>query len=363
MIFLILLGYLSACQTTRNLPSLNPPSYTVQSLEKGFIDCFLPTWDSLKNRWTFCELSAAVVYQNELLVASDKAIPNHSSVLNLTLDEGKISNPKSPKYLDGELIQNANKFEDFSISPDQKRIFLTTGFDRLKENDWDAYNCLLSWPVNQPEKAQLLALSERNTVQSSINLREKIKAALADNNQPQGPEYFKIEGLAAVPNQQLIFGVREMGNRYDDFQYKIILLAMDYQIDQKGAIQLEGEMKMIYEFNPFKQDYPKLQLPIALSSIEYDIHHNHFYLTTSFEHGENLGAYLWILDQKSIVNGTAPQLLKTIEDLPFEMNHKAEAVSVINKNMLLIIHDDDRALTSGREPHQSAFQILKINRL
>lgn len=143
MIFIILLGYLSACQTTRNTSSLSAANYTVQSLEEGLIDCFPPTWDSLKNRWTFCELSAAVVYNQELLVASDKAIPKHSSVLKMTLESGAINNPKSPEYLDEELIQNATKFEDFSISPNQKYIFLTTGFDRLKENDWDAYNLSL----------------------------------------------------------------------------------------------------------------------------------------------------------------------------------------------------------------------------
>lgn len=361
MTLIILLGCLSACQTIRNTSSLNISNYTVQSLEEGLIDCFPPTWDSLKNRWTFCELSAAVVYNQELLVASDKAIPKHSSVLKMTLESKTISNPKSPTYLDDALIQNATKFEDFSISPDQKHIFLTTGFDRLKEEDWDAYNCLLSWPVGQPKQAQLLAKSNRNGVQSSIDLRKKISTALADNNQPQGPKYFKVEGLAVGPKQQLIFGIREMGNRYDDFQYKIVLLTIDYQIDKKGKIQLGEEMKAIYEFNPFKQDYPKLQLPIALSSIEYDVHHKHFYLTTSFEHNEKLGAYLWILDQKSIKNGNAPQLLKTAEGTPFEMNHKAEAVSIIEKNKLLIIHDDDRTLIEGREPQQSAFQILEIN--
>lgn len=361
MIFIILLGYLSSCQMLRNSSSTNNSNYIAQTLEEGLIDCFPPYWDSLKNRWTFCELSAAVAYQQKLFVASDKTIPNHSSVLKMTIDDGNISNPKSPTYVDRELLQAAIKFEDFSISPDQKYIFLTTGFDRLKPDDWDAYNCLLAWPADQVENVQLLASSDRNGVKSSINLRQKIKAALADNNQPEGPKYFKVEGLAATPNQQLIFGIREMGNRYDDFQYKIVLLAINYKIDEKGQIKLGERMDAIYEFNPFKQDYPNLQLPIALSSIEYDIHHNHFYLTTSFEHDEKLGAYLWILDQKSIVDGAAPQLLKTIENLPFEMNHKAEAVSIIGKNKLLIIHDDDRSLIEGRKPHQSAFQILNIN--
>jgi hypothetical protein len=358
--FITLLITLFSCKSS-HIPKESLKTYTVSISQEGLIDCFPPQWDSIKNRWTFCELSAAVVYKNELLTASDKAIPEHSSVLKLEMNDATVDVTQSPNYLDEEILKKATKFEDFSISSDQKYIFLTTGFDRLKNDGWDDYNCLISWPVGQAQKAQLLAKSERNGVQSSINLRSKIKAALADNNNPKGPEYFKVEGLAATPNQELIFGIREMGNRYDDFQYKIVLLSIKYKVGQSGGIELKGEMKPIYEFNPYLSSFPELELPIALSSIEYDPYNKHFYLTTSFEHNEKLGAYLWILDQQALETSSPPILLKTPKGEVFEMQHKAEAVSVINKNKILIIHDDDRALIGGRAAHQAAFQILNIN--
>ncbi len=335
-------------------------SYTVHELEKGLIDCFTPTWDSVKNDWTYCELSAAVYYQQELFVASDKAIPNQSSVFSLDIENNHIKNPKALKYLDQKLLKTAIKYEDFSISPDQKYIFLTTAFDRIKEDGWDAYNCLIAWPSGQPEQAQLINPSQRNGVKSSLGLRKKIRLGLANNNSSEGPKYFKVEGIALTPDKKLIFGIREMGERYDNFQYTIALLAVSYEIGKDGTITLGEDVKCIYRFDPLKSEYKDLKLPIALSSIEYDPFQKRFYLTTSYEHENRMGGYLWILSEQNIERNQAPSILRTSEGAIFEMNHKAEAVSVLGKNKVIVVHDDDRNTESDRAAHQSAYQILEI---
>ena len=48
-----------------------------------------------------------------------------------------------------------------------------------------------------------------------------MKRALANDAHPQGPAYWKVEALAAIPGNVLLFGIREVGESYKVFEYSV----------------------------------------------------------------------------------------------------------------------------------------------
>lgn len=347
------------CKTSSSQNSLTKsPRITV--IQEGFIDCFSPSWDSTKNKWSFCEASACLFLNDSILIASDKPIPLHSSVFQVKLS-GYSKVDSNLNYIDIKLLQEAQKYEDFSLSPDQKQIFLTTGFDRIKKDDatWNSYNTLLTWKLgNTP---QVIAPKKQKGQVASLPIREQLSNALSNDTFPKGMPYFKVEGLAALPNQKLLFGIREMGKKYDDFNYSILFLEATYRIENNGQVVIDGDFKRVYEFKPNKANYPELKLPIALSSIEYSPLTDKIYMTTSFEQEGELGAYLWELTPKMLTQQANPRLFYHKNKEPYCMKHKAEGITIINKNHVFIVHDDDRELINGRQPHQTAYTILRLN--
>ncbi len=61
-----------------------------------------------------------------------------------------------------------------------------------------------------------------------------------------------------------------------------------------------------------------------------------------------MGAYFWTLPLANLSDNQAPNLvLKQDSDSPLLFAHKAEALTVLSDDLVLLVHDDDRVL--GRD--------------
>lgn len=348
------------CRTARPLSS---PSARITT--EGFITCFEP---GLAEGKTWCEASAVLVQASQgsdrLYLANDKDMPPpRSSVFYINWRNADTTqtglDPSSPIYLDQPALRSARKFEEFARSPNRKWTFLTTAFDRIKpgSSDFDGYNMLLAWRPGQEGNVQVVGTSKGEN--ASLTLRKQLQQALG------GSPYFKVEGLAAT-NTHLWFGVREQGEHFDKFDYRITLLRAKYH-GREGAGPGKGirvdKPVLIRNFDVSEVD-AALPKPLAISSIEYDAGRRCFWVLTSFEQGGTLGAYLWVISEKAMKTSGNLQLIRTRDGKPLTFRHKAEDMTFIDPNTLFIIHDDDRVRTRvgplERQPNQAAYSVVKL---
>jgi hypothetical protein len=321
----------------------------------------------------YCETSAVVFDGTSIILASDKPIPgdDRSPVFSFPYSgSGPIDG--SITYLTAPALVNAIKYEDMALTPDGQYVVASTGFDRVKSDstDWDGYNTLLMWPVGDPDAVQVVEATAADGVTSSVGLRDKVSQALTTSEFPDGVPYFKVEGMTIIPGNRLLFGIREMGARYDDFSYAVKIIASPYEIAD-GQMSITGDFELIYDFDPGTQ--PEIQQTVALSSIEYDGHHDRLYMLTSFETeetDEGLGAYLWTLPLDALDANQAPVLVFKDSDTPLLFAHKAEAVTVLSADLVMVVHDDDRVLGRdtvkdpetqfSRGMHQAAYTLVSL---
>ncbi|MFC1746333.1 hypothetical protein ACFL35_20240 [Candidatus Riflebacteria bacterium] len=361
------------------LQELDPPAYYGQITERGLIDGFPEGLKYHRGNAVNCETSSIVFDGQNLIFASDKPIPGkaRSSVFGFKLrytSEGNLLT-KPVFYITGFPFIHLRKLEDFTLTLDGKYIIATTAFDRVKPKSakWNPYNTILIWPKGLHNRVKIVAASTVDGFTSSVSLREKFSKALKTETFPDGVPYFKIEGLTVIPGNRLLFGIREMGKTYKNFNYAIKIIEVSYKIS--GAqLYFTSEFKLIYEYTPA----PDLNLArtVGLSSLEYDRFNKYIYMTTSFEKGEegkvadeDLGGYLWIIPMHYLSSGKSPILVrKAGSERPLLFAHKVEGVSVITKKRVILIHDDDRVLGRksvvnpeiqfSRNPHQAAYTIV-----
>ena len=220
IVILLLVG---GCVQTILLESV--PYIGARIVERGVIECFKAGLTTSTGSPAQCETSAVVYTGHEVIMGSDKPISgdSRSAVFALKYDGTRFDN-NMLTYLTTPPFVNAIKYEDFTLTPDGKHIIATTSFDRVKtaSSEWDAYNTLLMWPADHPEHVTIVSPTTRNGITSSMLLRQQLSSALKTNRFPDGMPYFKVEGLAAIPGGTLLFGIREWGAQYDDFDYAVI---------------------------------------------------------------------------------------------------------------------------------------------
>ncbi len=250
------------------------------------------------------------------------------------------------EYLtDSNLIKGC-KYEDFSISPQSRFVFLSSGFDRIKkdENSWDCYNNIYYWNTNKSFKPKLIT-QKNDTLATSSKYLRKIFANVIDTvNYKNGVPYFKVEGIAAIPGDTLLFGIREYGNSYKDFKHCIKIIAIPYKADDDNIVLLD-DAKMIFDCKSNLCTKRDIQKNIALSSLEYNKFDKKLYMLTSYELGENskdVGAYLWTIKLSDLRKNANPTLVLNAKGDVLHFKHKSEGIAVINNTTLLIVHDDDR---------------------
>ena len=89
---------------------------------------------------------------------------------------------------------------------------------------------LLYGPAEAPDSQKIAYPTYKSEVVSSIRLRPIFKHALRSLKYKDGPPYFKIEGIAALPGKILLIGIREIGNSYKDFEYTVTVIGAHYEI-------------------------------------------------------------------------------------------------------------------------------------
>ena len=355
--------------------TLSAQSIKITHFDTGIFSCF-DAGATDNGKPCYCETSAVVftgTAQNggTIYFASDKNTPNGSPLFHtqITGTPNWQLDTMGVQYVQESPLRDAKKYEDFALSADGQWVFAITGFDRVDahSHQMDAYNTLLVWKKDTEDtQAQVISDSEADGVVSSVGLRQAIAGALAKHHKMDSVPYFKIEGLSATPNGKLLFGIREMGNSYSDFQYCIELVQVSYTIKNQ-IIQLKNDWRVVYSLpNTLDaQKFPSLVTPLGLSSIEYDPYAKRYYLLTSHELEEGKsGAYLWVLSEKAFKKRQSPVLVCVGDDgAPLHFRHKAEDITPLARNTVFVIHDDDRTLLFDGEqrlPHQAAYSILSL---
>ena len=265
------------------------------------------------------------------------------------------------------------KIEAMSSTPDGRFAMVATAFDRFDENnaELDKYNTLIVWPTATPEKAKVVLPSQRQGIESSLALRNRIANAIQRKYGKQAT-YFKVEGLALLPGNRLLFGIREIGQNYASFDYRVVLLEGHYQVlGEEFVLDRQAELEVICDFSAVADTVGR---KVGLSSIEYDALQKRLYLLTSYEdnHSGKIGAYMWVVPVADDGVLGAIELVKNADGLPFEFTHKAEGLAVLEDGRVLIVHDDDRNLTDvhigganggqlrTRKSNEAAFDILRV---
>ena len=338
--------------------SLPPPSLYGTVIAEDLLNCFAADAKDAEGNTIYCEASAAVIDGDKLIVASDKHMPAGTPILTVkpaalspfTPDAGSI------QYFQFPLLNGVRKLEGMTKTPEGRYIFATTAFDRIAPDSTklDGYNTFLYWPAGKPEHMRVANSSSRSGVTSSLALRQRIEAYL-------GVPYFKVEGLMALPGERLIFGLRETGNSYKDFRYRVLLIETRYRIDASEQIIIDGNFRTLLDFDP------KTVLPdaegLGLSSIEYEPQHRCIYLMTAHETNDKLGAYLWRIELSDLDAGAVPKPVPGKDGKPLHFDNKAEGIAILDPDHLFIVHDDDRIIGGkhARQAHQAVFSVIRIN--
>lgn len=311
------------------------------TIEEGYINCFPEAAQPKSGEFFHCEASAVAYDGRNIIIASDKPIPGRERSPVFTFPFRYMPtkmNTKPLYYLTYKPFRMASKIEDFAISPDKQYIFAITSYDRseIKEGK-DVYQMLLFWPAGKPERV--------------AGIFPELKTAIHS-------PYFKIEGLAVLPGKKLLFGLREVGKTYKNFDYTIQIVSVSYQ-QKEGKLILGKDFKIIYDVNPKMLPLPE---KVGLSSIEFDPFDNALYLLTSFENKKKMGGYLWKLPLEDLYRQYPPTPVLDQKRNPLRFFHKPEGIAVLEQMSVLILHDDDRMLIGERKPHQAPYSIVRIEK-
>lgn len=305
-----------------------------------------------------CEPSAIAYNNNSLYFANDKSINGKqiSSIFSLEYKNGNFTDKNNINFFTHPNIFLVKKFEDFAQTIDNKYILATTSFDRNDESL--EHNSILYLNANNSNIVDFLQVKSGNKYSRKIrNYLEKIIKK----------PYFKIEGLVIIPNNKLIFGIREEGESYKKFDYVVNLISVSIEEEKNSRLFIKDDFKLIYSFKNTKK---YVNEDVGISSLAWDAFHNSILILTSFEEQEKVGAYLWNLPLEYIEKNIDPVILLSKENQPLKFLHKAEGITFIAKDKLFVIHDDDRRIIPAnikgniylRKPHEAIYDIVSIEK-
>lgn len=379
---------LHACRLDEDTPGprgssgLGPPIAIAREVRHGAIDCFEAGLRSEKHpdRLAYCEGSAVVFDGRRLVLASDKPIPGGapSSLFELPFrPDERAPAERASRYLEGASFAEARKLEDATVTPDGHRVFLTTGFDRVKADgsaDWDGYNVLLSYPVDRPE-ATVVVGPDTAPRSTSVALRDVLRPHVRTAGFPEGAPYFKVEGLAAAPGHRLLFGIREAGASYQAFEYMVLILeARWHEVGDRVVLEPDS-VRVVYRFDALEMGGHR----VGLSSLEYDRVSQRYWMLVSYEYEEDrdvvgqrsaLGGFLLSLDEAEMARGAPPRPVIDPSGHAVHFQNKPEGLTMVGPGTLMVLFDDDRVLDCGhpehahrRRPHQTALGLIELESL
>lgn len=369
-LFVIIL-FLVGCKTSQLANLEKATSVEAKVVQTGLLDCYPSGLKADSVNYVYAEASAAVKMGNNIVIAIDKPTPAKvSPVFSVSagvFDRENITS-NEVNYVMTAPFPQVLKIEALTKSPNDGVFFATTGFDRIRGSaaDWDGYNALLAWHKKDFSDVQYVNGSERNGVMSSRDLRASIQKVLPTAQFPNGAPYFKIEALVVLPGNRLIFGVREVGESYQKFDYTFTLLETTFT-DINNNIQINPAFKKVYEFKPVVNGNIT-----AISDLVYHAPSNSLIAATSREDGLDekkkiLASYLWVLPLAKMEKGEAPIPVMS-GGKQLEINYKGEGITLLNDRTLFIICDEDRkdsqVMMDGKmvtkQPHQAIFTIVKF---
>ncbi len=351
---------LSACKPP--LPPMDEPLkegiYGTYVIEAALMDCFPEGTVGEDEGSTYnCESSAVEIFTGSAIIGIDKYSPAVSPVFLANGERIMEGNMTNPFALQQEEFSAIRKIEDFALSQDQKTLFITSGFDRIKpDGSWDAWNTLLAMDVASGE-VQVVRDSGIKDNPSSKELKGIFMDLLKAG-------HMKIEGLTTLPGNRLVFGVREIGESWKNPVYTSTFIECTYY-EQNGKIMLKDDFRISYTM---KTD--SFMADLGLSSLNYDPVTNGIWATTSIEleEGEKLGSCIWFIPLSEYEKGGDAQILKTTKGEPIYMPHKAEGIAKMSNDNFLIIHDNDRTDVPidvdgkqvSRQRHEALYSVVRI---
>jgi hypothetical protein len=220
------------------------------------------------------------------------------------------------------------------------------------------------------DQAAIANPTSNGDVVSSVSLRPYFMAALKSDKYPSGPPYFKIEGLVAMPNRELWFGVREVGPDYEHPDYTVTILKASYSKSDDGTVAVRPPFSVVTRVDP------SVRLPstdrLGLSSLAR--HDDALAMLTSREAPEGqVGheSYIWIA-RLSAAAGLDFQVVAGADGQPLKLPCKAEGVDFLSPSRLLVVCDEDRspstfARSAGdrftRRPDQGVVMMVDVSGL
>lgn len=367
---LFLIATMQSCASIKKITSESEVTGSIEQV--GLFNGFPKGTTNADGTLAYCESSAVIHAGNRLIIASDKAAPNDevSSVFSIPLSSTYPNTIKEVDYITSTNLNTSSKIESFAKSPLTDIYFAATAFDRIKPDspEWDTYNRLIYWTGTQTADARVLFRTEDQGVISSKSIREALHRVIRNRKYPGGVSYYKIEGLAVLKDNRILFGVRELGPSYQDFDYSFTIVTTTF-IQSSSGIVINPDWGKVFEFDPSKDS--RINKPLGLSSLEYHEATNSIIALTTYEsEAEAFESYIWMLPlDKRLSNRTKPVLVLDAAGKPLKIPHKAEGLAPLDKNTLFIVCDEDRALSKIqsrdggeliREPHQGVYAIVKI---
>jgi hypothetical protein len=356
----------------------NAPSEIVGRIGQiGLIDCFEASTVDAKGRPLSCESSAVEIVRGRALVISDKETPDElpSPILWLPLEQPwpDLVASANIRHESTATIRGTRKIEGLTKSAEGDLVFATSDFDWPpdgKSAEPDLYNRLLYWPIGHVDQAAIANPTSNGDVVSSVSLRPYFMAALKSDKYPSGPPYFKIEGLVAMPNRQLWFGVREVGPDFEHPDYTVTILKASYSKSDDGTVAVRPPFSVVTRLDT------SVSLPstdrLGLSSLAR--HDNALAMLTSREAPEGqVGheSYIW-LARLSPTGDLDLQVVAGADGQPLQLPCKAEGMDFASPSRLLIVCDEDRSPStfagSGgdrftRRPDQGVFMMVDVSGL
>ncbi len=339
--YLILLVAFLAVACNCEEKTITQKSFVGEIISDGYIECFSDEVNINSDVLYTCEPSTISRFGNEIFIGNDKVFPDSlSSVFSINFDSTFECSTK--EYYKNSLFLMVHKYESSTVLLDSSFVLMSGSFSYHETHPKEGiYHNTAIFFNDLTGDGGVLNLKGGDTL-NSFALKEKLRQALVSDSFPEGPNYLKIEGLAAIPGNKLLFGVREFGNEYNDFSYTISLIEVSYSVND-NKIELNPDVKKIYEYKPSLD--LGIKLPIGLSSIEYNTKDSVLYVVTSYENGEttkDIDSYIWYISLNDMYANKSLNLIKNAQNEPLSFGHKIESLTFTKNNDLLLVADDDR---------------------
>jgi hypothetical protein len=353
----LVIKFFSSREQVASIYKSNTKEVIAEIVKRGVIDCF-----DQGDQVEYCGPSAVSYNRDYLLIGSDRKISGEtrSALMKFSFNNDLQIDQSTREYVTTDPLNYIEKIEAMSVDRSRRLTLIATSFDREKKDDWDQFNSLILLNSSTPDKITYVGESVRDGRRGSLKFKEQIRSVLKTKEYPQGLPYFKIEALAFIPGDKLLFGIREIGSTYKAFNYAHLIVEAEYII-MNGVMTLSN-FKLVADFSLRAREI--VGRTVGLSSMEYDFTNDRLYLISSFEEegkrDEGYGGYLWYTSLNDLNANNMPTQMKDEFDTPIIFAGKAEGLTVIDEETILVVHDDDKEL--GRSSEEMTNPSIQFSR-